>query len=258
MYILRIGVERKSERMELVEIILSIVIIILGGYIYYIFKKLIPQRTEQSIGEIFYSMFKENNQSRIEWFKFLNRNTQPGGVLFVGDSITQEFLVTDYFQDKLVYNRGIGGDTTVGLLKRMKESIYDLKPKKMFLLIGTNDLAVNLSTPEVIVKNISKIVDLTLEHSPNTEIYVESVYPTLTKGYDSITEEALKERANYVIDILNDRLVKLCKEKGITYVDVNTYLKNSDYILKPEYTRDGLHLNTNGYEVVIEQLKPYF
>lgn len=40
-----------------------------------------------------------------------------------------------------VYNRGIGGDVTDGLLERMDESIFDLEPKKVFINIGTNDIS---------------------------------------------------------------------------------------------------------------------
>ena len=240
--------------------LLILIILALGIYIVEQRKELkikLKAAADNGVGEFLISLISQGTISRLEWFNFLNKSAEKGGILFVGDSLTQEFLLEEYFADKLVYNRGIGGDTTEGLLKRMDESIYALNPSKMFLLIGTNDLAINISGPDKIVENIKSIIIKTKERCRDTAIYVESLYPTATTGYNDLSEEALRNRANYAIDIINEKLEVLCKQLEVNYININRKLKDEEGKLKLEYTRDGLHLNPNGYEIVIDCLKNY-
>ncbi|MCM0647313.1 GDSL-type esterase/lipase family protein [Clostridium swellfunianum] len=244
----------------MIYVLLIIIIAVLAAYAAaqgQSIKKRVKAAEQKGMEEFLSLLIDQGHESRLEWFRFLNASVQKGGVLFVGDSLTQEFLLEEYYSDSLVYNRGIGGDTTEGLLKRMKESIYDLEPSKMFLLIGTNDLAVNVSKPEKIVENIKKIILATKEKCKSTEIYVESLYPTGTEGYDNLSEEAIKNRSNYAIDVINQGLEILCEELKVTYIDINSKLKGKEGRLKPELTRDGLHLRPEGYRVVIDSLKKY-
>ena len=78
-----------------------------------------------------------------------------------------------------VYNRGIGGDTTVGLLKRLDVSVFDLKPKTVVLLIGTNDLALLDTTVEVIYENITQILQRIKAQFKDVDILLQSVYPVI-------------------------------------------------------------------------------
>lgn len=220
-------------------------------------EKRLKAAKEEGTFEFLEMLITQGHQSRLEWFRFLNNKAQKGGTLFVGDSLTQEFLLEEYFGGSLVYNRGIGGDTTEGLLDRMEESVYALMPSKMFLLIGTNDLALKQSPPEVVVENIKNIVLNTKEHCRDTEIFIESLYPTGAEGFRDLSSESIKNRSNYVIDIINEKLKLLCQELGIRYIDVNSKLKDKEGKLNPTFTRDGLHLNPRGYEVVIDCLKQY-
>jgi len=60
-------------------------------------------------------------------------------IVFVGDSITDQGEWEQLFHSLNVKNRGIGADTTQGVLHRLQE-ITNAKPKKIFLMIGINDL----------------------------------------------------------------------------------------------------------------------
>ncbi len=68
-------------------------------------------------------------------------------VVLVGDSLTEAWEARDRTTKYLpaladrVLNRGIGGDTTRGLARRLDESIYSLNPSHIILNIGVNDLA---------------------------------------------------------------------------------------------------------------------
>lgn len=244
----------------MIYVLLIIIIAVLAGYAVVqakSMKKKLKTAEQKGIEDFLGLLISQGYESRLQWFRFLNTSAKKGGVLFVGDSLTQEFLLEEYFSGSLVYNRGIGGDTTEGLLKRMKESIYDLEPSKMFLLIGTNDLAVNVSKPEKVLENIRKIILATKENCKGTELFVESLYPTGTEGYYNLSEEAIKNRSNYVIDVINQGLEALCQELEVTYIDINSKLKDKEGRLKPELTRDGLHLKPEGYKIVIESLRQY-
>ena len=63
---------------------------------------------------------------------------------------------SEIFQNQNIKNRGISGDVTEGILYRITE-ITDSNPLKIFLMIGTNDLAQGV-TKELTFQNICKIV----------------------------------------------------------------------------------------------------
>src|SRR4051812_12645239 len=93
------------------------------------------------------------------------------GIVFAGDSITASTPWSEYYSD--IRNRGIGGDTSVGLRERIDE-IAESLPKQLFINIGTNDLSSGVGVEEV-AGNIRQIVAKVRSTSPTTEIYVVSV-----------------------------------------------------------------------------------
>ncbi len=91
-----------------------------------------------------------------EWRQ--TRDQENGAVVFLGDSITQGWstLKRD-FPALQVANRGIGGDTTRGVLYRLDPDVLSLKPAAVVLLIGTNDIGLG-ADPEDVAANIREIV----------------------------------------------------------------------------------------------------
>lgn len=79
-----------------------------------------------------------------------------GGIIFLGNSITEIDDWKKVLNDTTVINRGIRGDITFGVLKRLKD-ITNRQPSKLFILLGINDIGKDI--PEsVIVNNYLKIV----------------------------------------------------------------------------------------------------
>jgi hypothetical protein len=68
---------------------------------------------------------------------------QPGRVVFLGDSITENWKLSQSFPGKPYVNRGISGQTTPQMLVRMFPDVIELKPAAVILLAGTNDIAGN-------------------------------------------------------------------------------------------------------------------
>lgn len=84
-------------------------------------------------------------EMKVHNFMCLNKFVKKGEIVFTGSSLCELFPINEMLQNVepriRVYNRGIGGDVTDGLLERMDESIFDLEPKKVFINIGTNDIS---------------------------------------------------------------------------------------------------------------------
>lgn len=186
----------------------------------------------------------------------LNKSSEPGGTVFLGDSITDFFRINEYFHGVYVINRGISGDTTDGVLFRLPESVYQLKPSKVFLMIGTNDLGENKPEQDI-VHNIGQIISAIQTNCPETKIYLESVYPVSNIRHKKIRRYIVKKRTNKKINRLNKALEELAQGKNITYIDVYSHLVDETGNICLDYTVEGLHLTVEGYRAVAEVLKPY-
>ncbi len=173
-------------------------------------------------------------------------------IVFLGNSITDGGEWHELLGNPRVKNRGISGDRTSWMLDRL-DPILDGQPRKLFLLIGTNDLAVNTPVAEV-VANVRKIVERFQSESPRTRLYVQSVFPV----NDSFKKFASKHgRHDADIVAVNRELQAMCAEKGIVYIDLWTPLADRNGKLRADVTNDGLHLTGEGYIVWRDAVMPY-
>ena len=172
--------------------------------------------------------------------------------LFLGDSITDFYDLDKYYEGLPVVNSGISGNTTEDILNDMKGRVYDYNPSKVFLLIGTNDLIHDISVDDI-VSNIEKIVNEINSNEPQSEIYVESVYPV----NDNLDEDMVDVRNNDDIMEINEKIKKYCEDNGYNYINMYDKLLDDDGNFNEEYTDDGLHPNSKGYEVITDELKKY-
>jgi lysophospholipase L1-like esterase len=185
--------------------------------------------------------------SRVNEFKIYNRFAKPGGVVFVGDSLTQRYPLNEFFPGLPTYNRGIDGDTTSGLMKRLEVSIFDLNPKVIVLLIGTNDLQIGQIPMEQTILNIGLIIDEIEVKLPHVKIILVSLYPVNETGEKLVEKIVVGPRKNIDIQTMNEELKKF---KNIIYADVYPHLLDKDGQLNMRYSKEGLHLSLNGYSIV--------
>ncbi len=168
-------------------------------------------------------------------------------IVMLGNSITAECEWRELLQNDAIVNRGIIGDGTFDILDRLTP-IIEAKPKKIFLLIGVNDLLFHpLST---IGENYEKIVKRITEETPETQLYVESVLPI----HNDLRRSGMK---NEDINTLNGQIFELSKKYKVTYIDLASKLKNTEGSLREELSLDGIHLNGKGYQILGENLKKY-
>lgn len=173
-----------------------------------------------------------------------------GEIVFIGNSITEGGKDwSARFGINHIRNRGIAGDGTDGVLKRLDEIIY-FKPKAVFILIGINDLfslhhnednrALKydkvVPSTEYIAKNILKIAKTIHRKSPDTKIYVRTLLPS--------RREYIKQ------DILavNEKIRKNEAKGYYEVIDLYAQFVDAQGELPAELTKDGLHLNDKGYE----------
>lgn len=161
-------------------------------------------------------------------------------VAFLGDSLTDGYDVKKYYPQYLVSNRGIGGETTIGLEERMQVSLYDLKPKVAVMLIGANNMDTMFDNYESILLGFQ-------ENVPNTKIMLLSL--------TSMSGEWGKK--NQLAAYNNVKIKMLAEKYGYEYVDLYSALLNLDSgEIYPEYTTDGGHLTREGYEVLTAKITP--
>lgn len=194
--------------------------------------------------------------AKCESYKTQNFNLSKGQIVFVGDSITDLCPLDDYYSDLplATYNRGIGGDRTEGVLRRLDCSIFDIEPSCVVLLIGTNDINFGVEN-EKTIENYEKIINTIKEKLPNTKLYCVSIIPQgrLIEGTIPTT---LAENTETIMKI-NSQIKSLCeKEQKACYVDIFSSLADENNILIDTYTDDGLHLNANGFALWSEIMLP--
>lgn len=176
---------------------------------------------------------------RVDQFKAFSNS--PKDIVFLGNSITAGIDWEELLQNTHAKNRGISGDITFGVLERLQE-VTEGKPRKVFILIGTNDIARNVPDA-VILDNYKRIIRQIKRESPVTKIYFQTVLP--------VNSDVPPKKNHYGKDehiaAVNEGLKKLGKEEGITVVDLHPFFLK-DGKLDKTLTYDGLHLNINGYK----------
>lgn len=173
-------------------------------------------------------------------------------IVFLGNSITDGGEFAELFGMDNVKNRGISSDVVGGVEKRLGQVVSG-HPRKIFLLIGINDVSHGLSA-ERIAAGYERLVCRIRTESPETRLYVQSVMPV---NNDFRRYKNLLGREG-VIPELNERLAGISEKHGAVYIDLWPALADpSTGKLRREFTNDGLHLTGKGYKVWTGFIKPY-
>ncbi len=157
------------------------------------------------------SIFTTYYLQRVSLFELMP--LQKEDVVFVGNSITDGSEWNELFHDLHIKNRGISGDATFGILHRWQQ-IVKASPKKVFLMIGTNDLSRGASVDSVF-KNIMLAADYLKQESPTTQLYIQSILP-VTDFYKKFSGHTSKGPQ---IKEVNRKLMEAASAHHYTYVD---------------------------------------
>ena len=128
------------------------------------------------------------------------------------------------------------------------------KPKRIFLLIGINDVADSRNTSASIAAKYEELVRLIRQKSPNTQLYVQSVMPI---NNDFKRYKSLQGRESLIPD-LNKRLHDVAVGNGAVFIDLWPVLADPETgKMRKEFTTDGLHLSGAGYKAWTEAVRPF-
>ena len=166
-------------------------------------------------------------------------NTQRVENVFLGNSITEGFDLDKFFPDLEVANRGISGDHLDGLLERLDNSVFKLNPRRLFILIGINDIGRG-DTEELILSRYITLLDTVSTISDSTEIYLISILPTTNRWANCPPDKIIR---------LNNQIENLAGKFGINWLDLYALYVTDDRQLRTDLTSDGLHLNQDGYTI---------
>lgn len=170
-------------------------------------------------------------------------------IVFLGNSITDGGEFHELFDMPNIKNRGIRSDVITGVEKRLGQ-VTAGKPKKIFLLIGINDVSHGHSVDEL-ARRYERLVKRIRQETPGTQLYIQSVMPV---------NNSLKRYRNLIgkektIRSLNERLRTIADENGARYVDLWPFLADGNGNLNRDFTNDGLHLNGRGYKAWTEGIQ---
>ncbi len=173
-------------------------------------------------------------------------------IVFLGNSITDGCEWSELFNNNHIKNRGISGDIVQGVYERL-DPIINGHPQKIFLMIGVNDISHDLQA-DTIVRAIVKVMDKIGSVSPKTKLYIQSLLPV----NEDFGKYLGATKRGDIVTAINKELEKVCKDKGLTYIDVYSHFIASDsQKLDPKYTNDGLHLLGDAYLIWKSVLEKY-
>lgn len=195
-------------------------------------------------------------------FQAQNLYALKGKTLFTGSSLMEQFPITEFCLNEglpVAYNRGIGGYTTDEFLASIDTVLLDLKPAKLFINIGTNDIRKmpdGEDWMEHLSANYRKICGIIQKNLPQTEVYMMAYYPVNEDMMKRINSEP-SLRTNQAIRQANMLVEKLAADFHFHYIDVNDGLKDDRGQLIAEHTMDGIHFDAAAYRTVFDRLRKW-
>ena len=187
---------------------------------------------------------------RYDSFKVLE--PAEGSILFIGNSITDMHCWPEVFKTSTgeylpIVNRGNSGTYSTEQSDNLESYLVN-KPKKVFMMIGTNDIAtsggLNFS-PEQVLAYVKSIVARIHARSPQTKVYLYSIL----KNNTSNRVEATWLKANELTKAYADATDK------VTYIDL--YDKLANVASGGAWSYDNLHLTAGAYQTWAKEICQY-
>ena len=187
---------------------------------------------------------------RYDSFRVLSTNSES--IVFIGNSITDmhcwpEAFVTSEGNYLPIVNRGNSGTYSTEQSNNL-ESYIAGKPKKVFMMIGTNDIAISGGlnfSGEQVLQYIKSIVARIHARSPQTKIYLYSILKNNTLN----RVEATWLHTNEIVKAYANATDK------VTYIDL--YDKLAGIAQNGVWSYDYLHLTAASYKVWCESICEY-
>lgn len=196
-------------------------------------KKNLENQAKQNYQDVAKEVNKINPDTSISKFGMDVAKTRFKDVVFLGDSIT-EYLRTQGIlnSDSVLAKKGEHLSQAKNHIPRLQK----IKPEKVVILYGANDLGMTLSATYKdqfvsLIQNIKKAL-------PHVKIYLQAPMPV----YEPNSTKRGRAYTNDNIKMLDQLVKNVAKETGVTYLP-------SDNIVTSEnlYEPDGIHFKYDFY-----------
>lgn len=159
-------------------------------------------------------------------------------------------------------NRGVGGDTTAGMLARCQNEVFACRPDAMILLGGANDIFYTWDYRPASA-NVISMVKQAQSHGISVLVglplpFVAEEIPVRAWNADRDNHHVAAVLARYA-----RWLTLYCTESKIPVIDFRSHFFNSDGSVRRElFFSDGVHPNPAGHQlladILCEALQTYF
>ena len=142
--------------------------------------------------------------------------------------------------------------------KPLEDIVAETAPRRVFLLLGLNDLA-SAADPVVedVVNRYTRLIMNLRSACPGVEFIIITVPPKVASQWLP-DYTANRHFGNELIKEFVTELKLACSAWNIPYVDAYESLKNEGGALPDDYCRDGyIHLSHQGAAVVVEALNAF-
>jgi lysophospholipase L1-like esterase len=185
-----------------------------------------------------------------------NKVAKPSdNIVFLGDSITQSYNLTHYFPNQSIINSGVWGNRTDQAYKRLDNDVIAHNPKKIFILLGINDVGYGRTINDI-SKRMTEIIKKLRKYCPSSDIYILSICPLNISDFE-VWYPPMDKGINDTVDELNCLYIELAEKQDINYIDISSNLKNENNELVKEYSVEGLHLTEAAYESISKVIEKY-
>lgn len=171
-------------------------------------------------------------------------SARQADIVFLGDSLTDGGRWHELLNNPAIVNRGLGSDTTRTLAERLP-SIYALKPRRVLIMIGINDLNDDVPIAEIL-QSYQLLFDDVARNLPDAEIIIQSLLPSNSDWPRDL---------NPGVRALNTALQAQAARRGWRYVDLHALFVDGRGELRHELSNDGVHLLAEGYDLWREALR---
>ncbi len=193
-------------------------------------------------------------------YRELNQTAVRGQTVLAGSSLMENFRVNELLMSrgchKIVYNRGIGGMTVREYDQVLDVCVLDLKPSKLILNIGSNDLNIPGDTVGNLMAGYRPLLERIQRNLPDCEITLLAYYPC-RKGEG--TAPPIPGRIARSMDTIlaaNEQVRLMAQDHHVGFRNLNEAVSDPEGYLDPEIAIDDIHFSQAGYIKILDLLEP--
>ena len=164
----------------------------------------------------------------------------------------QETPYGRFLQERLgsrgqVVVRGVSGELTCDMRKRFRRDVLDCAPAYVVVLGGTNDLGWNVE-PQVILQNLKDMYERALNAGVQP---VGMTVPSIRIETNTSQERTWVQRSIELRHELNRFILDSFSQWKMPCIDLFTATRETEsHLLADRFSNDGLHLSTEGYQLI--------